>query len=90
VDTPNGGLCAERSAMARMITAGEYVVSTIVAVWRDANGALYVLPPCGICREFIRGISESNLETEVVLGRTKTGALRALLPSSDWPGPLSQ
>src|SRR5918911_1486018 len=35
VDTPSWGLCAERSAIAAMITAGEYKIAKIVAVWRD-------------------------------------------------------
>src|SRR6476661_5430588 len=52
VDTPSTGLCAERAAMAAMITAGEHRVAKIVAVWRDPrDGTLAVLPPCGTCRE---------------------------------------
>jgi len=35
-----------------MVTAGEYQITKIVAVWRDADDTLYVVPPCGRCREF--------------------------------------
>jgi cytidine deaminase len=76
VDTSGWGLCAERSAMAAMITAGEYRIKTIVAVWRedkaiDPDGKLHVLPPCGYCRRFMQDINEDNLETEVILGRDR-------------------
>ena len=35
VDTPSSGLCAERSALAAMITDGEYGFEKVVAVWQD-------------------------------------------------------
>jgi cytidine deaminase len=35
VDTSGWGLCAERSAIAAMITAGEYRIRSIVAVWQE-------------------------------------------------------
>jgi cytidine deaminase len=88
IDTA-GGFCAERSAMAAMITDGEYKIQKVVAVWRDErNGKLHVLPPCGICREFMRNVEEENLNAQVVLGRKKTVRLKELLPFSDWPAPL--
>ena len=90
VDTGCGwGLCAERSAMAAMITEGEYRIRKVVAVWRDErNGKLHVLPPCGICRGFMRSVDEDNLNAIVVLGRRKTVRLTELLPFSEWPPPL--
>ena len=72
-----------------MVTAGEYKIEKIVAVWRDEGGATYVLPPCGRCREFIRQIDEGNLETDVVLGRDETSKLKDLLPRNEWPEPLA-
>jgi cytidine deaminase len=71
-----------------MVTAGEYRIATIVAVWRDEQGVLFVLPPCGRCREFIRQVDRSNLDTEVILGRHDSAALRDLLPRNAWPEPL--
>ena len=91
IDTGSGtGFCAEHSAIAAMVTAGEYRISRIVAVWRDAGGEPYVLPPCGRCREFIRQIDPANVDTEVILGPDKAVRLRELLPFSDWPEPMSQ
>jgi cytidine deaminase len=89
IDTGSGtGFCAEHSAIAAMVTAGEYHITRIVAVWRDEQGVLYVLPPCGRCREFIRQIDEANIDTEVILGRERSARLRDLLPFNEWPDPL--
>ena len=90
IDTGSGtGFCAEHSAIAAMVTSGEYRIAKIVAVWRDdRDGKLHVLPPCGRCREFLRQIDEANLETEVVLGKDKTLTLKELLPYHEWPEPL--
>lgn len=90
IDTGSGtGFCAEHAAIAAMVTAGEYRITKIVAVWRDErDDNLFVLPPCGRCREFIRQIDEANLETDVVLGKDTTRKLRELLPYHAWPEPL--
>ena len=87
IDTGSGtGFCAEHAAIAAMVTAREYRIAKIVAVWRDDEGLLHVAPPCGRCREFIRQIDPANLDTEVVLSGTSTARLRELLPFSQWPG----
>ena len=89
IDTSSGtGFCAEHGAIAAMITSGESHIDRIVAVWRDENGVVYVLPPCGRCREFMRQVDGRNLDAEVVLGRDQSLRLRELLPYSDWPKPL--
>lgn len=43
------GVCAERSAMFQMITAGENEIRRVIAV--DASGN--AISPCGACREFM-------------------------------------
>ena len=89
IDTGSGtGFCAEAAAISAMVTAGEQRIIKIVAVWRDDAGTLFVLPPCGRCREFIRQMDESNMDTGVVLGRDLTAPLRDLLPFNSWPEPL--
>lgn len=86
LDTGSGtGFCAEHAAIAAMVTAGEYRIARIVAVWRGEAGALHVVAPCGRCREFIRQVHVENLQTEVVLGPDRHTLLRNLLPESDWP-----
>lgn len=89
VDTPSWGLCAERAAAAAMITQGEYVAAKVVAVWRKhETGELYVLPPCGHCREFFRDLDPANLDAQFVLGFDKTATLSELMPAHQWPEPL--
>ena len=81
IDTSSGmGFCAEHSAIAAMVTAGEYRFRKIVAVWGEGK----IIPPCGRCREFMRQIDENNLDAEVIISREKTVLLRELLPYHDW------
>jgi cytidine deaminase len=90
IDTASGtGFCAEHSAIAAMVTAGEYRIEKIVAVWIVDNGVAYALSPCGRCREFIRQVDEDNLDTDVILGRSRVSKLEDLLPSREWPEPLA-
>lgn len=70
------GFCAEHSAIAAMVTSGEYKIRKIVAVEKDGT----VLPPCGRCREFIHQIHEENQDTMVIVGKDKTVKLKELLP----------
>jgi cytidine deaminase len=90
IDTASGtGFCAEHSAIAAMVTSGEYGIAKIVAVWKDDDGATYVLPPCGRCREFIRQIDEGNIDTEVILGQGEISRLKDLLPRREWSEPVA-
>lgn len=85
VGTNSNVICAERAAVGKLISdAGELVVSKIVATWKDEAGALYVIPPCGNCRQFLRDTDLKNLETEVVLDNDKAVPLKELLPYHDW------
>jgi len=78
IDVSSGiGFCAEHSAIAAMITAGESGISKIVAVWGEG----VVLPPCGRCRELMYQINTANLtSTDVVLGENRVVKLGELLP----------
>ncbi len=86
IDTAEGnGFCAERSAITAMVTAGEYKIKRIVAVWKDGT----VIAPCGKCREWIWQIDKSNWNTEVVLAEDKVVTLKDLLPYH-WHNPNSK
>ena len=77
IDITSGiGFCAEHSAIASMVTNGEYKIRKIVAVTNQG----VVIPPCGRCREFIRQIDDRNINTEVIIGRDKSIKLKELLP----------
>ena len=76
------GMCAERSAIAAMLTHGESKIDKVVAVMPDGN----VGSPCGACREFMMQIDKDSGNIEILLDKdTKnTVFLRDLLP--DWWG----
>jgi cytidine deaminase len=78
------GLCAEQSAVSQMLSKTDPKVKKIVAVWRDEKGELYVLPPCGRCREFLRTMSQDNLEANIILGKDHSEKLKNLLPYHGW------
>jgi cytidine deaminase len=81
IDVPcSMGFCAEHAAIAAMITAGEFKIAKIVAVWRGDNGSLYVFSPCGRCREFMYRVHPDNLHAEVLLGPATSVLLKDLLP----------
>lgn len=85
IDTGSSmGFCAEHNAVGSMITAGEYNIKKIVAVWKDQKGDTYILSPCGRCREFMYQVNNENLETEVILDKGKVVKLKDLLPYYDW------
>lgn len=70
------GFCAEHSAIAAMVTAGETRIKEIIAVHRDGR----VLPPCGRCREFIVQINNRNYECNVHVSGDRIVPLSTLLP----------
>jgi cytidine deaminase len=80
------GFCAERTAISQMITNKEYKVKKIVAVWNDnPKKELYILPPCGVCRQYMFMLSEDALDIDVVVSYEKTVKLNDLLPYHEWP-----
>ena len=70
------GFCAEHSAIAMMVTAGESRIEKIVAVGEEGN----IMPPCGRCRELISQINTENLETQVMISQDLVLKLKDLLP----------
>ncbi len=71
------GMCAERSAIAAMLTAGEDAILRVCAVAADGR----VMPPCGACREFMMQLGGNAGETEVLLDQNgRTAKLRELVP----------
>lgn len=83
-DVASNSFCAEQNAIGSMITAGEYKIRKIVAVWKNEKGEIYILSPCGNCREVMKQISQENLEAEIVLDKEKQVKLKELLPYHDW------
>ena len=76
------GMCAERNAIANMITNSESQIDKIVAVMPDGK----VGSPCGACREYMMKLDKDSGEIEILLDleRKKTIRLKELIP--DWWG----
>lgn len=51
IDTPSWGLCAERSAIAAMITARHYRIKKVVAIWRDNRSGSSTYCPHAVSAE---------------------------------------
>lgn len=83
IDTASGlGMCAERNAIANMITNGENQIDKIVAVMPDGKAGT----PCGACREYMMQLDRNSGEIEILLDLEckKTVFLKELIP--DWWG----
>ncbi len=76
------GMCAERNAIANMITNGESLIDKVVAVMPDGK----VGSPCGACREYMMQLDKGSGDIEILLDleTQKTVRLRELIP--DWWG----
>jgi cytidine deaminase len=70
------GFCAEVTALAQMITAGESEVEFVTTVNSDGE----IIPPCGRCRELLYQINRNNLKTKIVFSATESVELKELLP----------
>lgn len=76
------GMCAERNAIANMITNGESQITKVVAVMPDGGVGF----PCGACREFMMQLDKDGGEIEILLDleTKKTVRLKELIPN--WQG----
>ena len=84
IDTACGlGMCAERSAIAAMLSAGESEIVKILCIMPDGScGGT----PCGACREFMMQLSVNAPAIEVLTDTESfsTVALGEMIP--DWWG----
>ena len=64
IDTSSSlGMCAERNAIANMITNGESKISKVLAIMPDGK----VGPPCGVCREFMMQLDKNSKDIEILM-----------------------
>lgn len=68
------GFCAERAAIAALVSAGEHVITKIVAVGDSGRG---VLTPCGSCRELVY---QFGTDTIVLMPDGSSVKIEELLP----------
>ena len=72
------GMCAERNAIANMITCGEHEIDKVVAVMPNGK----VGAPCGACQELMMQLSEISGDIEILtdFDKRSTVKLKDLLP----------
>lgn len=72
------GMCAERNAIANMITNGESRILKLIALMPDGRAGM----PCGACRELMMQLGETAGETEILLDQEtkETVRLKDLMP----------
>ncbi len=64
IDTSSSlGMCAERNAIANMITNGENKITKVLAIMPDGK----IGPPCGACREFMMQLDKDSKDIEVLM-----------------------
>ena len=67
IDTASSlGMCAERNAIANMITNGESQIDKVVAVMSDGR----VGSPCGSCREYMMQLDKNSGDIEIRIAET--------------------
>ncbi len=73
------GMCAERNAIANMITNGENKIVKLVCVTSDGS----VGSPCGACREYLMQLDKGNKNIEILINYKKLEAvmLEELIPN---------
>lgn len=69
------GFCAEHSAIADMLKAGETRINKLVSASQNN-----VVVPCGRCLEFIRQVNPSNVDTMVLIKTNEIKKVSDLLP----------
>ncbi|MBC8535876.1 cytidine deaminase family protein [Feifania hominis] len=76
------GMCAERNAIANMLTHGESQIERVVAVMPDGSVGL----PCGACRELMMQLDRASGQIEILtdLESGQSVSLDQLMP--DWWG----
>ena len=83
IDTASSlGMCAERNAIANMITNGENEIIKLVCI--DSRGN--VGSPCGACREYLMQLSKNSKNIEILknMDTKEIVTLEELIP--DWWG----
>ena len=74
------GMCAERNAIANMITNGESQIIKIVAVMPDGKAGM----PCGACREFMMQLNKTADEIEILCDYETKKVIRLKSLTPEW------
>lgn len=76
------GMCAERNAIANMITNGESQIEKIVTIMSNKKVGL----PCGSCRELLMQLDQNSGEIEILLDLESKTTIKLKELMSNWWG----
>ncbi len=76
------GMCAERNAIANMITNGENKIEKLVCVMSDGE----VGSPCGACREYLMQLDKDSKNIQILTSRDTYEVIRLEELVPDWWG----
>ena len=76
------GMCAERNAIANMITNGESRIVRLVCVMGDGR----VGSPCGACREYMMQLDRDSPDIEILVDEKTEKTVRLKELMLDWWG----
>lgn len=76
------GMCAERNAMANMITNGETQIDKVLAIMPDGR----VGAPCGACREFMMQLDRHSGDIEILMDFDSRRTVKLIELVPDWWG----
>jgi len=83
IDTScNLGMCAERNAIANMITNNENKITKLVCVMYDGG----VISPCGACREYLMQLHPDSKDMEILINLEDNTTVRLSELVPDWWG----
>jgi homotetrameric cytidine deaminase len=76
------GMCAERNAIANMITNGESQIDKLVCITRDGE----VGSPCGACREYLMQLDKNSKDIQILINKETYEYVRLEELVPDWWG----
>ncbi len=76
------GMCAERNAIANMITNGESKIVKLVCVMSDGS----VGSPCGACREYLMQLDKNSGDMEILVNLEENRVVKLCEIVPDWWG----
>lgn len=76
------GMCAERNAIANMITNGECQIDKLLAIMKNGSTGL----PCGACRELMMQLHKNSGDIEIMTDFESRSTVRLCEIVPDWWG----
>lgn len=74
------GMCAERNAIANMLTNGEHEIDKLIALMPNGEAG----SPCGACRELMMQLGAANADAEILTDLESGAVVRLSELVPDW------